>query len=108
MDGAAPSLPADKGLSDDLASFLALCLDKEPTRRPPAKDLLKHPWIRTASSDPRPLPDAPPPAARRSASRGSSAGGDGRHDDELSPLERSRSNLDMATVRDALGEIGTR
>jgi len=45
MDEPSPSLP-DSEFSDAFAEFISLCLDKDPSRRPAAKLLLKHPWLR--------------------------------------------------------------
>ena len=45
MDQDAPHCP-EGDLSDFFGEFVGLCLDKEPARRPAARDLLKHPWLR--------------------------------------------------------------
>lgn len=42
-DGSVPQLP--DGLSDDGRSFLQLCLTRDPSKRPTAEDLLKHPFV---------------------------------------------------------------
>ena len=45
MDQEAPSLP-DGDFSDDFGEFVGLCVDKDQSRRPAARDLLKHQWLR--------------------------------------------------------------
>lgn len=35
-----------RSVSDAFGEFIGLCLEKEPMRRPMARDLLKHPWLR--------------------------------------------------------------
>jgi len=44
-DAPPPSVP-EGDLSDAFGEFISLCLEKDPMRRPAAKDLLKHPWLR--------------------------------------------------------------
>lgn len=44
----APTLPDDEPWSTDFRSFLALCLDKDPTKRPSCTTLLQHPFIANA------------------------------------------------------------
>ncbi len=39
--GDAPLVP-ESDFSDGFAEFVSLCLDKEPSRRPAANELLKH------------------------------------------------------------------
>ena len=75
-DSPPPTLPPGK-FSPLLGEFIALCLDKSPNSRLSAKDLLKHPWLKSA-----------PPPAQPSLGRE-----DSRHDRPGSSLERSRSNL---------------
>jgi len=45
MDNQPPSLP-ECVCSDAFAEFISLCLEKDAIRRPAAKLLLKHPWLR--------------------------------------------------------------
>ncbi|KAJ1796308.1 MAP kinase kinase Wis1 [Coemansia sp. RSA 2399] len=44
VNGAAPSLPADR-YSPDACHFVAGCLDKDSANRPSYKQLLDHPWL---------------------------------------------------------------
>ena len=89
MDNPAPALPSDQGFSAPICEFVAMCVDKSPNLRVNAKDLLKHPWLRSQ----------PAPSVKRGTSSSLSENGlseDSRHDREESPrgnLERSRSNL---------------
>lgn len=43
--------PLPQGISDLLQDFLKQCFQKNPKRRPSAKDLLEHPWIRKVQND---------------------------------------------------------
>ena len=89
MDKPPPTLPEGKAFSDGLGEFLGLCLDKTAPRRLSAKDLLKHPWLR--SQPPALLSD-------RSASSESS-----RHDrSSPSPFERSRSSVKEFEISSAI------
>ena len=87
MDQPAPTIPptppGEQSFSQDFATFLSVCVDKEPTNRVSAKDLLNHPWLRL-----KPLP--PMVDEQRSSSSASS-----RHDRTIGrpELERSRSSL---------------
>jgi len=75
-DHPAPTVPAGR-FSELLTQFIALCLDKAPLKRPSARELLKHPWLRQrAELDP-----------------GSVRGREDRLDSPSTPssLERSRS-----------------
>ena len=47
-DAPPPRVPegGEPPFSDAFAEFISLCLEKDPARRPPANDLLKHPWLR--------------------------------------------------------------
>ena len=45
-DSDPPTVPEDGGFSDGFAEFIGLCLEKDPSRRPGARELLKHPWLR--------------------------------------------------------------
>ena len=76
-------------MGSGLGEFLGLCLDKTAPRRLSAKDLLKHPWLR--SQPPALLSD-------RSASSESS-----RHDrSSPSPFERSRSSVKEFEISSAI------
>eukprot|EP00775_Hariotina_reticulata_P010657 gene10657-10816_t len=44
-----PPLPAPGTVSELCRDFLAACLQRDPTQRPPASVLLHHPWITQAS-----------------------------------------------------------
>ncbi|KAI8870861.1 Pkinase-domain-containing protein [Ramicandelaber brevisporus] len=44
-----PTLPDD--LSTQLQSFLEMCFRKDPSERPSAAELMRHPWIRQAKSE---------------------------------------------------------
>ena len=46
MDGPAPNVPEEEDFSPAFAEFLGLCLDKEPGPRPPAHELIRHPFLR--------------------------------------------------------------
>ena len=46
MDEQSPTLPEEMPCSDEFAEFTSVCLDKEPNRRPTARDLLRHPFLR--------------------------------------------------------------
>jgi serine/threonine protein kinase len=48
---APPTLPADRGYSQDFHGFVRACLQKDPTMRPSATHLLQHPFVR-AVADP--------------------------------------------------------
>ena len=76
-DSPAPTVPTDEdgGLSARFAELISLCLDKEPSRRPSAKDLLRHEWI------------------RMHADASGLTRQDSRRDDGPRSLERSRSNV---------------
>lgn len=64
MDNPPPSLP--EGIcSDAFAEFISLCLEKDAARRPAAKLLLKHPWLRECATLPAPRQRAHPPPCRR-------------------------------------------
>ena len=93
----APTLPAAGGYSAGLGEFLGLCLDKEPTMRPAARDLLKHEWLR-----PSPVSGGGSDAGGSASSRGSL-----RHDRTagVGALERSRSSLkdDLLEMTNAIG-----
>ena len=45
--------PPPGAFSPLFGEFLALCLEKDPSRRLSAKDLLKHPWLKQAAPTPR-------------------------------------------------------
>lgn len=88
----APRLPERCGLSAALADpkegFVAVCLDKEPARRPSARDLLKHPWLKQAEAKGRSAREARDARLDRSVgSSGPSSSPSARS------LDRSRSNL---------------
>eukprot|EP00325_Prymnesiales_sp_UTEX-LB-985_P002649 CAMPEP_0174701818 /NCGR_PEP_ID=MMETSP1094-20130205/6327_1 /TAXON_ID=156173 /ORGANISM="Chrysochromulina brevifilum, Strain UTEX LB 985" /LENGTH=457 /DNA_ID=CAMNT_0015899517 /DNA_START=1 /DNA_END=1375 /DNA_ORIENTATION=- len=46
MDEPQPTLGDEAGFSDDFAQLISICLDKDQTMRPSARDLLNHPWVR--------------------------------------------------------------
>jgi mitogen-activated protein kinase kinase 1 len=46
MDGPAPNVPEEEDFSPALAEFLRVCLDKLPTLRPAAQELIRHPFLR--------------------------------------------------------------
>ena len=85
MDKPAPTLPEDGGFTPGFGEFLSLCLDKEPSMRMSAKDLLKHPWLRT--------PPTGQPAVERESSASSNSSRHDRTRGRGEGLERSRSNL---------------
>jgi serine/threonine protein kinase len=92
QDNDPPTLPARCGLSSALADpvegLVALCLDKQAARRPSARDLLRHPWLRQAEAREQRTHDARDPRLDRS-------GGGCSTSSRSSPgsLDRSRSNL---------------
>ncbi|CAM9758524.1 unnamed protein product [Chrysoparadoxa australica] len=49
-DEPAPALPEDGDWSDDIRSFISLCLTKEPELRPDCTTLLKHPFVAAAET----------------------------------------------------------
>ncbi|XP_066325101.1 serine/threonine-protein kinase ppk11-like isoform X2 [Miscanthus floridulus] len=53
LQHAPPSLhnTKEKKFTDSFKSMIATCLIKDPTKRPPAKKLLKHPFFKRARSD---------------------------------------------------------
>ncbi|KAG0531992.1 hypothetical protein BDA96_04G069400 [Sorghum bicolor] len=53
LQHAPPSLhnTKEKKFTDSFKSMIATCLIKDPTKRPPAKKLLKHPFFKRAKSD---------------------------------------------------------
>eukprot|EP01089_Gocevia_fonbrunei_P002654 TRINITY_DN12570_c0_g1_i2.p1 TRINITY_DN12570_c0_g1~~TRINITY_DN12570_c0_g1_i2.p1 ORF type:complete len:571 (+),score=72.45 TRINITY_DN12570_c0_g1_i2:74-1786(+) len=46
-------MPIPEKISSDLADFYTQCFSKKPEKRPTARQLLRHPWIRHAKSTPR-------------------------------------------------------
>merc|ERR1712086_323566 len=42
---------AERALSNELAEFVSLCLNKNEIKRPSANDLLKHHWLRKHPTD---------------------------------------------------------
>jgi len=88
MDQPPPELPEGKDFSDDLASLIGLCLDKEPSMRPSARDLLQHPWFKKHEQ-------LRLSAQRSATSVGSNASIDSESSrkDERRNFERSRSNM---------------
>lgn len=42
--------PLPKGLSESVKRFLLLCFQKDPSRRPTAKELLDDPWLKTSTA----------------------------------------------------------
>ena len=85
MDKDAPTLPKESGFTPGLGEFLGLCLDKDPSMRPAARDLLKDEWLK------------PPPSSGAWEAGGSASSPDSlRHDRTFAgpgALERSRSSL---------------
>lgn len=97
MDSPPPELPAGRGFSDSLANLLALSLDKEPSMRPSARELLhQHPWLKEQARL----------AQQRSSSSGGRSSRQGesptRHDEGRRALDRSRSNLNDLEVSSLL------
>jgi len=50
-----PVLEKKEKWSPEFHDFLAQCLEKNPTKRPTAVELLDHPWIKNCSKDPQVL-----------------------------------------------------
>jgi serine/threonine protein kinase len=50
VEGEAPRLPA--AFSNEFRDFVAKCLVKDPSARPSMANLLEHPWITAAASQP--------------------------------------------------------
>ena len=62
---AAPPTLSGERWSAAFCEFVSLCLQMEPKKRPSAKELLKHRWIRAVRPPAPPLPAAAPAAAAR-------------------------------------------
>lgn len=55
VNGPVPAIPEETEISAQMSSFLARCLDKDPSKRAKPAELAKHPWIKNAQAV---LPDA--------------------------------------------------